>query len=91
MALAIVCIICLTWLITLGVLTVRGLPTITKVTKHTECAERNPDYEPMHVPGFGTSDTSQGDSDAAQEEIRKAAVEFDIAAAVNAFIEGDSK
>lgn len=91
MALAVTCVICFTWLVSLAALLVYGFPTIKKVTKHTECSEYDSDYGVVHVPGFGSSDAAQSSSDAEQEEMRKTAAEFDIAAAVNAFIEGDSK
>ena len=91
MALSIICVICGTWLVSLALLVICGFPTITKRTSYTECTQQCPEPAPARVLGFGDAEETQTDPDAVQEELRKTISDFDIAAAVNAFIEGDSK
>ena len=91
MALTITCVICGTWLVSLALLVICGFPTITKHTSYTECTQQCPEPAPTRVLGFGDAEETQTDPDAVQEELRKTISDFDIAAAVNAFIEGDSK
>ena len=91
MALSITCVICGTWLISLVLLVICGFPTITKHTSYTEHIQQSPEPASTRVLGFGGAEETQTDPDAVQEELRKTISDFDIAAAVNAFIEGDSK
>ena len=91
MALSITCVICGTWLIALVLLVICGFPTITKHTSYTEQIQQSPEPASTRVLGFGGAEETQTDPDAVQEELRKTISDFDIAAAVNAFIEGDSK
>ena len=91
MVLAITSIICGTWLVSLALLVICGFPTITKHTSYTEHIQQSPELLSTRVLGFGGAEETQTDPDAVQEELRKTISDFDIAAAVNAFIEGDSK
>jgi hypothetical protein len=91
MALAITCVICGTWLVSLALLVICGFPTITKHTSNTEYTQQFPEPASTRVLGFSDAKETQTDPDAEQEELRKTISDFDIAAAVNAFIEGDNK